>query len=600
MNLARFIIEGSVGGVSPASDRGFDAVHGEALAFRLEEGVSNLIRSFHVQVYSPSNPTSPRASKDAPLLSLVGETTGQHVKAVTAASDITTGMPGSGVHSWIVVATVNGGLDANGNPSEDLRFSRLVVIRTEGGARKIVVGETTEYSAESWPEAFNDIVDAGPVPDGSVGVDTLGEELSRTLFGVTPAPTELYVNGSTGNDANAGSSGFPIATLTEAWRRIGTKVRASCVVRIMATGTYDASAFAVRRDFGPYLVDFIADPATATVVDTGTVTAATYQQVTAAAESWTVDAYAGLTLRVTSGAMVGEARTIIANAATTALLSDGFPTNLSAGNTFSVVRPGVILSFPAYGVLQGDSRAYVSIQGCELSWPDNSALYMVGLTYLVGVTALAGSTTNSKWIQGNGGAPYCSYANGFGWRRNGTVPAGEISVNTLADFTLAGRLGRVLLNNCAGVGHSAGVSILGRLTLDSTSSDLAVGLQGWGGNYPEVLLDDLGGAVSQGPFWMLGGRAEINGPMRLEGSGAAAERFALRDQAFVELTRAAAAGYVDIALGSELRIASGNDGGFDSVFVDGVNALTATPVAVTFGASGDAFIGEQGSVARRD
>lgn len=434
-----------------------------------------------------------------------------------------------------------------------------------------------------WWKAFRDLV-------------LFVEQLAGGFAG-TP-PTELWVNGATGDDNNPGTLASPIATLTEAWRRIGTRVRASCVVNIMASGTYDASAFSVRRDFGPYLVDFIAAPATATVVDTGTVTSATYQQVTAAAESWTVDAYAGLTFRVTSGAMVGEARTIIANAATTALLSDGFPVTLSAGNTFSVVRPGVILSFPAYGVLQGDSRAYVSIQGCELSWPDNSALYMVGLTYFVGVTALAGSTTNSKWIQGNGGAPYCSYANGFGWRRNGTVPAGEISINTIADFTLAGRLGRVLLNNCSGVGHSAGVSILGRLTLDSTSSDLAVGLQGWGGNYPEVLLDDLEGAVSQGPFWMLGGRGEINGPMRLEGSGAAAERFALRDQAFVELTRAAAAGYIDIALGSQLRIASGNDGGFDAVFVDGVDALTATPVAVTFGASGDAYIDE--SVARRD
>lgn len=414
------------------------------------------------------------------------------------------------------------------------------------------------------------------------------------------APTELYVNGTTGNDANTGTVGSPIATLTEAWRRIGVQIRASCNVRIVAAGTYDASAFATKRDFGEFIVNFIADQATEIVVDTGTVDSSTYQQVTASGESWTIDAFAGLTFRVLSGAQAGQTRTIIANTSTAALLLDGFSSNLAGGVTFEVTRPGVVLSFPANGVLQGDSRGYLGLENVELSWPDNSALYFFGSTYLIGVTAQPGASRSSKFVYGYCGAPYCDPARGFGWRVNGSVPAGDIFATVSAEFTLAGRLGYVSLNNCCGVGHSGGVTILGRLALDSTSSDLVIGIQGFGGNYPEVLFDDIGGSVVNGPAWMLGGRAEVVGPMRLEGDGANQDRYAMRDQAFLELTRAAAAGFVDIALGSELRIASGNDGGFDAVLVDGVDALTTTPVAVTFGAAGDSYIGEWGSVARRD
>ncbi len=600
MNLARFIIEGSVGGVSPADDRGFDAVHEEEISFRLEDGASNRVRSFHIQVYSPSNATSPRCSKDAPLLSLVGKTTGQFVEAPTPAGDITTEMPASGNHAWLVVGTVNGGRDAEGNLNEDYRFARIIAIRSEAGARKLVVGESTEYSVESWVDAFNELVDAGPIPAGSVTEETLSDDLATELFGATPAPTLLYVNGTTGNDDNAGTIGAPLATLTAALRRVGTKVRASCEIRIAAAGTYDATALSTPRNYGPYFVDVIAARSTEVVVDTGVVTSSTYQQITASAESWAVDVHAGLKFRVTSGPQLDEVRTVIANTATAALLVDGFPANLAPGVTFELTRPGVILEFPAYGVIQGDSRGYLSLRNVELSWPDNSGLYFFGSTYLVGVTARPGATRSSKFIYGYYGAPYCDVAAGFGWRANGSVPVGDIFVTVSAEFTLAGRLGYVNLNNCNGVGHSSGVRLLGRLALDSTSSDLAIGLQGYGGNYPEVLFDDIGGTVANGPVWMLGGRGEVVGPMRIGGAGSSAGRFCMRDQSFIELGRAVVDGYFDIALGSELRIAgSAGTGNLDAAIVDGTDALLDPLFDGEF-AAGDSYIGQFGSVARRD
>lgn len=159
MNLARFVIEGSVAGVSPAENRGFDAAAGEGLAFRLEDGASNRVQSFQIQVYSPTNTNSPRCTKGAPLLTLVGKTSGQSVEAATPSADITTTMPGSGVHGWMVVATVNGGVNADGVVDPNYRFARMVVMRTGAGTRKMISLEATEYQPEGWAEAYNELVD---------------------------------------------------------------------------------------------------------------------------------------------------------------------------------------------------------------------------------------------------------------------------------------------------------------------------------------------------------------------------------------------------------------------------------------------------------
>jgi hypothetical protein len=190
---------------------------------------------------------------------------------------------------------------------------------------------------------------------------------------------------------------------------------------------------------------------------------------------------------------------------------------------------------------------------------------------------------------------------GFGWRANGSVPCGDITATVSAEFTLAGRLGYVSLNNCGGVGHSSGVFLFGRLALDSTSSDLSIGSPSFGGNRPEVLFDDVGGSVSNGPVWMLGGRGEVSSPMRIEGAGGFAGRFCMRDQSFLELGQALTAGYVDLALGSELRIASSaGNGNLDAAIVDGTDALLDPLFNGDFGTAGDLYIGQFGSLARRD
>jgi hypothetical protein len=157
-NLARFTINGSA-----SSPGGFDATNGQVLTFGLEAAAS-LVQRWTLEVYTPSDTASPRASKNAPQINLVGATTGPKVDAVTPGSNITTTAPPSGAHSYIVRSTVNGGLGADGRPNPDFVFERLVAVRA-GGRRKIVASEGTQYETAGWAGAQNDDVDV-PIAGG--------------------------------------------------------------------------------------------------------------------------------------------------------------------------------------------------------------------------------------------------------------------------------------------------------------------------------------------------------------------------------------------------------------------------------------------------
>ena len=133
----------------------------QALTFALE-ATSGLVQRWTLEVYSAADDKSPRASKSAPTLTLVGATSGQKVDAATPASNITTTAPATGYHSYIVRSTVNGGLNAKGQPDPDLVHERLIAIRTPGGRRKIIASEGTQYGPGGWADAQNDDVDSTP------------------------------------------------------------------------------------------------------------------------------------------------------------------------------------------------------------------------------------------------------------------------------------------------------------------------------------------------------------------------------------------------------------------------------------------------------
>lgn len=134
----------------------------QALVFALE--APSLATRWTLEVYTPADEKAPLASKNAPVLSLVGSSSGPKVDATTPASNITSTAPATGRHSYIVRSTVNGGVDAKGRADPNLIFERLIVIRTPGGRRKIIASEGTQYTPGGWADAQNDDVEASTDP----------------------------------------------------------------------------------------------------------------------------------------------------------------------------------------------------------------------------------------------------------------------------------------------------------------------------------------------------------------------------------------------------------------------------------------------------
>lgn len=155
-NVARFTIEGTA-----SSPGGYDATAGQTLHYALEGGPAGVVQTWTLQVYDPADLTSPLASPSAPLMTLVGATSGQKVNASTPSSQITSVVP-AGMSSWIVRSLVNGGKNAKGKDDPDYVFERMVVVKDISGRRKMIATEETQYGPDGWAGAVNDHMAAQP------------------------------------------------------------------------------------------------------------------------------------------------------------------------------------------------------------------------------------------------------------------------------------------------------------------------------------------------------------------------------------------------------------------------------------------------------
>jgi hypothetical protein len=160
---ARFTIN------ADSSDQGYDATALEVLTLRLKtlpvSGVSTVL----FQVFDPTgfdadlgigaNP--PRSSPGAPLLTLVGATSGQAVSPASVDGAVTITMPGTSGHSHIVRCIVNGGMgtlpDGRTGPLPHLVHERMIVVRDDNDLRAVVATETTQYDDDGWAGAFDEL-----------------------------------------------------------------------------------------------------------------------------------------------------------------------------------------------------------------------------------------------------------------------------------------------------------------------------------------------------------------------------------------------------------------------------------------------------------
>lgn len=159
LNAARFTIN-SDPAVDGAGDRGYDAVHTETLDIELEANPSPATSVTYDVFDGDDLGPSPKASKAAPLLTFVSNGAAQ-VKPTDKQAIEQLIMPGSGVHSWLIRATVN--IPTIDPEPQAQVFERLVVIRAttiSPPIRKTVPGESIQYLSRAWSDSINDLIDA--------------------------------------------------------------------------------------------------------------------------------------------------------------------------------------------------------------------------------------------------------------------------------------------------------------------------------------------------------------------------------------------------------------------------------------------------------
>jgi hypothetical protein len=158
---------------SDGQDQGYEASNAEVLTLRLRQQPPIGVTTVAFQVFDAgafdatrgiaANP--PRASKNAPVLTIVGATSGQLVSPSTVDGSVTITMPSSGAHSWIVRCIVNLGQRTlpNGTTVADpsLIHERGIYIPTGEQTRKVVCTEVRQFGDGGWADALADVVSEG-------------------------------------------------------------------------------------------------------------------------------------------------------------------------------------------------------------------------------------------------------------------------------------------------------------------------------------------------------------------------------------------------------------------------------------------------------
>ena len=228
MSNVDFQIINALGTVSPYSDRGMDALAGEALTFKIEASPALDLREVQFSVVSASS------AAEFALWSWTPSTG----KPTTPTGTVTVTAPAAG--SYFIRCTGNGGQDAYGLPVADWVRERIVVVR-QGGARKMVPGETTQYDATyGWVEAFNALVtaQAGTVP--VTGTVTVSDGASHTLLVVEVPDKSIGVLEVTVAASNAAGTEVGACNLKAIYTRNG----ASAVYRgLLSIGDDDNAYF---------------------------------------------------------------------------------------------------------------------------------------------------------------------------------------------------------------------------------------------------------------------------------------------------------------------------------------------------------------------
>lgn len=176
----------------PFSNGGFDATNGQVLTLQLEASPALDILSVTYSVVA--------SSKGAPTLTF------SDPSPQPPTNPITVTMPASGVHTYLIAATVQ---RSDGTDTK----VRAIAIRFANGSRKIAASETTQYDDQfGWTDAINRIAEDGTQSYGGVeGSNLTDSDQNIDVTGGTyyelPGPTTLTTDRDVTFDTTGANTG---------------------------------------------------------------------------------------------------------------------------------------------------------------------------------------------------------------------------------------------------------------------------------------------------------------------------------------------------------------------------------------------------------
>jgi hypothetical protein len=193
---------------------------------------------------------------------------------------------------------------------------------------------------------------------------------TTALVSQTTTTSHYYSHGS-GSDANSGATILlPKATLTASYGLVPYYLKDNTCIHL--SGTY--------TDFGTCGFSRVIAPGKICVIDGGeeriTIVADqasnihTINQVGVVAAGWTIDAYKGLVVQLTTGVCAGEERTIQGNSTSTLSASLNFSQDPGVPN-FKIVRPATTLAASSvdslFSIANGGNAGILVVQNLYLA-----------------------------------------------------------------------------------------------------------------------------------------------------------------------------------------------------------------------------------------